>query len=102
MLLVWVQGLIASVIALIGWFAILFTGRLSEGLFEPLRSALAYQTRANAYFYLLTEDWPPFTLEESGSGSQIPLGGTIAAPPTVGGLSAQDAVVEEGSQEPEG
>jgi hypothetical protein len=83
-LLAYVQGLIASVIALIGWFAILFTGRISEGLFDPLRSALAYQTRANAYFYLLTEDWPPFSLEESPPVGQIPSGGAPAVPPAVG------------------
>jgi hypothetical protein len=28
---------------------------------------LAYLTRASAYFLLITEDWPPFSLEE-GSG----------------------------------
>jgi hypothetical protein len=74
MLLAWVQGLIANVIAIIAWFAILFTGNLSEGLFDPLRSALAYQARATAYFSLLTEDYPPFTLEQSAAGS-------AAAPP---------------------
>lgn len=60
----YIQIIIASVMALFGWFAILFTGRLSDGLFNPLRSALAYQTRYNAYFFLLTEDWPPFSLED--------------------------------------
>ena len=74
LLLAYVQSLIALVIAIIAWFAILFTGKLSEGLFDPLRSALAYNARANAYFFLLTEDWPPFSLEES-SGAQA------AAPP---------------------
>ena len=88
-LLAYVQGLIASVIALIGWFAILFTGRLSEGLFEPLRSALAYQTRANAYFSLLTEDWPPFSLEQSPPAGQIPSGGAATAPPAVGAPGQQ-------------
>jgi len=75
LLLAYVQSLIAAVIALIGWFAILFTGRLSEGLFDPLRSALAYTTRANAYFMLLTEDYPPFSLEEQAGP------GAAAAPP---------------------
>jgi hypothetical protein len=74
-LLSYVQAIIALVIALIGWFAILFTGTLSEGLFNPLRSALAYQARATAYFGLLTEDYPPFSLEESSAGS------AAAAPP---------------------
>ena len=81
MLLAFVQSLIAQVIALIGWFAILFTGELSEGLFEPLRSALAYNARASAYFGLLTEDYPPFSLEQgsaSAAGQQPPA---PAAPP---------------------
>ena len=73
-LLSYVQTLIAFVVAIIAWFAILFTGRLSEGLFDPLRSAMAYTTRATAYFALLTEDWPPFSLEESSPAS-------AAAPP---------------------
>ena len=73
-LLTYVQTLIASVVAIIAWFAILFTGRLSEGLFDPLRSAMAYTTRATAYFALLTEDWPPFSLEQ-------PSPAAAAAPP---------------------
>jgi hypothetical protein len=68
-LLSYVQALIAFVIAIIAWFAILFTGQLSDGLFNPLRSALAYQARATAYFSLLTEDYPPFSLEESPAGA---------------------------------
>jgi hypothetical protein len=62
-----VQAIILSVCALIAWFAILFTGKLPEGLFNPIRSASAYLTRAGAYFLLLTEDWPPFSYEESGT-----------------------------------
>jgi Domain of unknown function (DUF4389) len=66
-LLAIVQAVIVSVCALIGWFAILFTGKLPEGLFNPIRSGSAYLTRATAYFLLLTEDWPPFSLEETGA-----------------------------------
>jgi hypothetical protein len=66
-LLAIVQSLILSVCALIAWFVILFTGRLGEGLFNPMRSASAYLTRAGAYFLLITEDWPPFSLEEGGT-----------------------------------
>lgn len=73
MVLAWVQSLIMLVVAFIGWFAILFTGRLGETLFNPLRAALAYQARALAYFLLMTEDWPPFSLEEGevASAGQI-------------------------------
>jgi hypothetical protein len=63
-LLAIVQSIIFQVCALIAWFAIVFTGKLPEGLFNPMRSANAYLTRAVAYFLLLTEDWPPFALEE--------------------------------------
>ncbi|HEY6655099.1 MAG TPA: DUF4389 domain-containing protein [Solirubrobacterales bacterium] len=66
-LLAIVQSIIVAVCALIGWFAILFTGKLSEGLFNPIRGGLAYITRATGYFLLLTEDWPPFSYEEAGA-----------------------------------
>jgi hypothetical protein len=66
-LLAIVQSLILAVCTLIAWFVILFTGRLGEGLFNPMRSASAYLTRAGAYFLLITEDWPPFSLEEGGT-----------------------------------
>jgi hypothetical protein len=67
LLLAIVQGLILFVCTIIAWFAILFTGRLSEGLFNPMRSAMAYLTRASAYFLLMTEDYPPFSYEEAGA-----------------------------------
>jgi hypothetical protein len=79
MLLAIVQAIILLVCALIGWFAILFTGKLPEGLFNPMRSALAYLTRATGYFLLITEDWPPFSYEETG-----------ATPPT-GQISSETA-----------
>ena len=66
-LLAIVQAIVLTVCALIAWFAILFTGKLSEGLFNPIRSASAYLTRATGYFLLITEDWPPFSYEEGGA-----------------------------------
>ena len=73
-LLAIVQSLILGVCYFIGWFAILFTGRLSEGLFNPMRSASAYLARASAYFLLMTEDYPPFSFEEEAvaPAGQIP------------------------------
>jgi uncharacterized protein DUF4389 len=84
LLLAYVQALIALVIAVIAWFAILFTGKLSEGLFDPLRSALAYNARATAYFSLLTEDYPPFSLEESSMGAPPPEPPPPPVPPDPG------------------
>ena len=67
MLLAIVQGIILGVCTLLAWFVILFTGKLPEGLFNPMRSAGAYLTRAGAYFLLMTEDYPPFSYEEGGT-----------------------------------
>jgi hypothetical protein len=71
MILAYVQSLILTVCTIITWFAILFTGKHPEGLFDPMRSAAAYLTRASAYFLLITEDWPPFSFEE---GDTVPAG----------------------------
>jgi hypothetical protein len=74
MLLAFVQSIILYVVSIIAWFAILFTGKLGEGLFNPMRSAMAYLVRTTGYFLLITEDWPPFSYEESGAApaGQIP------------------------------
>ena len=71
MLLAIVHAVILMVCTLVSWFTILFTGKQSEGLFKPMRNAGAYLTRTGAYFLLLTEDWPPFSLEE---GAVAPAG----------------------------
>jgi Domain of unknown function (DUF4389) len=77
-----IQGLIALVVTIIAWFAILFTGRFSEGLYNPLRSALAYTTRASAYFLLMTEDYPPFSYDEATEQPQLAsAGGPQLTPP---------------------
>jgi hypothetical protein len=85
MLLAFVQGLIGSVVALLAWFQIVFTGRFSDGLYDPLRAALAYQTRANAYFLLMTEDYPPFSYDPQVEQAQV--GGAQA--PALGTPQAQ-------------
>ena len=71
LLLAMVQGLILGVVTLIAWFAILFTGKHPDGLFNPARSASAYLARAAGYFLLMTEDYPPFSFEE---GAAAPAG----------------------------
>lgn len=70
LLLGYVQEVIGSVCALVAWFAIVFTGRFPEGLYKPIRAAVAYQSRALAYMLLLTEEYPPFDYEPSGQEAQ--------------------------------
>lgn len=48
------------VVAIAIWFIAVITGKTSSGLMEAMRMPMAYYLRANAYFYLVTEDWPPF------------------------------------------
>jgi len=54
----------ALVATIIGWFAILFTGRYPRGLFEYVVGVGRWFLRVNAYAFLLTTDkYPPFSLE---------------------------------------
>ena len=48
------------VVAIAIWFVAVITGKTSGGLIEAMRMPMAFYLRANAYFYLVTEDWPPF------------------------------------------
>jgi hypothetical protein len=43
-----------------GWFAILFTGRYPEGMFEFTAISLRWTMRQNGYQLWMTERYPPF------------------------------------------
>jgi Domain of unknown function (DUF4389) len=55
-----VFGAVACVIALIAWFAIIFTGEYPEGLWNLAASYLRWRVRAVAYMTLLRDEYPPF------------------------------------------
>jgi len=57
-------GIAAFVVAVIGWFAALFTGELPEFAHTFLGGVVRWEIRVNAYMYLLTDSYPPFTLED--------------------------------------
>ena len=56
----------AELVAVIGWFAALFTGRLPAGLADFLTGWLRWSTRVYAYAGLLTDEYPPFALADEG------------------------------------
>ena len=51
---------VGNVIAIISWFAIVFTGNLPEGLANFQCLVIRYQTRAYTYAGFLREGYPPF------------------------------------------
>ncbi len=54
-------GAIVAVIA--AWFAILFTGRYPQGLFEYVEGAIRWHTRVVGYaLILITDEYPPFRM----------------------------------------
>ena len=56
---------IAGYFALIGaWFSIVFTGRYPPGIFNFIAGAMRWSYRVSAYTYLMTEQYPPFSLGE--------------------------------------
>jgi Domain of unknown function (DUF4389) len=55
--------LVARAVAVISWFAILFTGKLPEGLANMLCLYIRYNNRAGAYAGFLREEYPPFVFD---------------------------------------
>lgn len=51
---------LAEACAFIGWFAILFTGKMPQGLANIITMALRYQARAMAFAGFLHDKFPPF------------------------------------------
>jgi hypothetical protein len=53
--------IVAGVATLIAAIVVLITGRYPAGLFGLTAMAIRYQTRVNAYLWLLTSHYPPFS-----------------------------------------
>jgi hypothetical protein len=50
----------AGVVVIIAWFALVFTGRWPRGMYDFVAGFFRYATAVHGYFYLLTDDYPPF------------------------------------------
>ena len=53
-------GAVAGICALIGWFAIVFTGEYPRGLRDLAAFYLRWRVRAVSYTALLRDEYPPF------------------------------------------
>jgi hypothetical protein len=63
LIVLWALGIAASVIAFIAWWAILFTGRYPKWAFGFIASYVRWYTRVRSYYLLLTDKYPPFSIE---------------------------------------
>jgi hypothetical protein len=55
-----IYGIAALVVVIIAWFAMLFTGRYPEGMYNFVAGYLRLSTRVYAYALLLTDELPSF------------------------------------------
>ena len=59
---VWALGIAWAFTTVVAWFAILFTGRLPEGLARFGVGVFRWSIRVEAYLLLLRDEYPPFSL----------------------------------------
>ena len=83
-----IYGFVAEIAAVIAWFAIVFTGKYPEGLYNFNAGYLRMASRVNGFDYLLTDEWPPFDGERR-AGYPIRVG---VAPPLDEIRPPEDAV----------
>jgi hypothetical protein len=57
-------GIAAGFVAFFAWWAILFTGKFPEGMFDFLRRYMRWQFRIGLYLAYYTDDYPPFNGKE--------------------------------------
>jgi len=68
-------GFVAGVIAIIAWFAIVFTGKHPRALWDFTRFYLRWRVNALAYIALLRDEYPPF-----GDSSDYPVSFAVDYP----------------------
>ncbi len=94
--------IVAQVGALLAWFAIIVLGRQPKGLQDMTALGVSYQQRAYAYFFLITEDWPPFTDTTSGRTVEpAPAFGALPSSPPAAGPEHPTSVPPGGYASPE-
>jgi hypothetical protein len=61
LIVLYFYGIAAGVVVIIAWFALLFTGRWPQGMYDFVAGFLRYSTYVNGYVALATDAYPPFS-----------------------------------------
>jgi hypothetical protein len=68
-IILYLVGLVGQAIGILAWLIIVVTGKEPRGIFDVTRFTQAYQARATAYHFLMTETYPPFSADDESAGS---------------------------------
>ena len=60
-LVVYALLLVAEILAVISWFAIVFTGKMPRGMFDFMVNAHRWAANVNTYALLMRDEYPPFS-----------------------------------------
>jgi hypothetical protein len=71
LIVLYVLSIVAELVAVVGWFAALFTGRLPAGLAGFLAGWLRWSARVGSYLALLTDRYPPFEMGDADYPVQV-------------------------------
>lgn len=66
-IVLYVLGIVAGLIHIIAWFAILFTGNYPRGMFDFVVGFYRWTYRVQVYAFLMTDAYPPFMLGPTGT-----------------------------------
>ncbi len=62
-IVLWALGIAAGIVVFIAWWAILVIGRYPKWAFTFVADYIRWYTRVSGYYLLLTDKYPPFSIE---------------------------------------
>src|SRR6266542_6846254 len=65
LILAWAGAIVVFILAIVGWFAALVTGELPAPIARIISQYVLYITRLSAYFFLITDRYPPFRFKDA-------------------------------------
>jgi hypothetical protein len=78
MLIAYALNILGNIATFLTWVLVVITGKQNRGLQDALNLATAYGIRANAYYGLIVEVWPPFSPDAPAGG--VAGGDEVQAP----------------------